>query len=230
VYALYGYDRKLTLQKLTAILEEEGGADAPSPRTVRRLIDRFKALPNDEQEQYRYFSWPRSMEAGILPWEAAPAAFQLMRELAGVASGRPPVRIVKWFYRVTQAAPDAPFGKRHTIAAQLAVWEASSDWPMREVEVIEWYLAFGPWRSPEHERVYSDTLPAVGSVEFLPFIQMPFTDFAPGAQEFARQIQESLYGFPLSDRFRQWITNAIEGRPEPNEIIARADGSMEGDE
>src|SRR6266487_7027562 len=58
-------------------LEAEGGSGAPSPRTVERFAKKFRSLPPQQQADYRYFSWPETMEQGLLPWEASRAALEL---------------------------------------------------------------------------------------------------------------------------------------------------------
>lgn len=91
----------------------------PSDRTVRQIRAN---TPPSELRQYHTVRWPESFEgehgaSGDLPWEAAPTALELLRYLNMV---RPSVRLARLFWRVTQAAPDAPTYARFSAAQQLA--------------------------------------------------------------------------------------------------------------
>ena len=94
------------------------------------------------------------METGALGWEAAPAAFELLRYAK--QGPPPPVRLVKWFWRVTAADEDADFGSRLLLAEYLAVGEV-----LGASEVKRWseaMLVYAPWRSEEAGLEYAYAL------------------------------------------------------------------------
>src|SRR5262249_8837068 len=97
----------------------------PGQRTVARLIKDFERLSLEEQQQYEFFSWPRSMLGGSLPWDASKAALDLLRYHAEsrLDNDLPTVREVKWFCRVTQARPDTDIERRVWISELLASHE-----------------------------------------------------------------------------------------------------------
>jgi hypothetical protein len=112
-------------------------ADYPSPRTIQRIKE---DLTTDELIEYQRFSWPESMVQGGLPWEASSAGLELLAflDVIGVRH-RPPVRFVRWFWRVTQAAPNARKDLRVSAAADLARKEALGE-PFDRG--IEWWMAY----------------------------------------------------------------------------------------
>ena len=129
-----------------------GRDDWPHDKTIRRIRTEYLELPADEQRQYGRFSWPKSMEDGSLPWEAARAALDLMRHWS--QRDRPPIRLVRWFWRVSQVAPDAPFEIRLRLASQMAIWDVAEEREADELEDIGWFLACTPWRSDEDAKAY----------------------------------------------------------------------------
>ena len=161
------------------------GSDYPSERTIQRIKD---DITPEQLIEYRSFHWPESMESGALPWEASAAALELLdvrrtadpfiryleahpespftdpgREPISMRFGdHPSVRLARWYWRVTQAAPDLPGGTqdfwlgRYDIAVILAEGEARSDVPQRLRDSVEAYLSYAPWRSPEGKAAYVD--------------------------------------------------------------------------
>jgi hypothetical protein len=185
--------------RIEAQLAEEASVNPslpapPTANTIRRYLVRFDKKSKEEKDQYLYFRWPQSMEAGLLPWEASAAALELLgvaqrfdtfarlmeaqvpdEELVkrggSARMGRPSVRLVRWYWRITQTAPDLPKDmidqrqqgvsleqvtpSRYDIAQTLAAWEAAGiDAPQRFRDAIEGYLAFAPWRSRSHADEY----------------------------------------------------------------------------
>ena len=121
-YPRYGPDRILAKLKE----REPDRTDYPSSRTVGRALKDFQDMQPEEQDQYRYFYWPETMEAGTLPWEASRSALELLGHMEdiGPRGGRPTIRYVKWFWRLTQVAPDASIQERREFAAYLGLSDA----------------------------------------------------------------------------------------------------------
>ena len=158
-------------------LEEEGGKeglnDYPSLRTIGRILRDFKDRPDAEKAPYRYFYWPETMERGELPWEASAAALEFLRycttpiefEFIDFTTpderhARPLTRTVKWYWRASLAAPDAPAYRKVILAEIFAAYELAG-WPAESARGLELLLAFRPWRSPENR----DALRAAGYYE-----------------------------------------------------------------
>lgn|SRR6185295_12584235 len=78
----------------------------PHERTIRRVITEFQSAPDEEQRRYDWFSWPESMEAGLLPWEAGRCALDLVRHFRTADQPGPTVEECRWFWRVWLAAPE----------------------------------------------------------------------------------------------------------------------------
>ncbi len=157
-------DPKLSSLRILRLLEQEAGGrfeyQGPSDKTIRRIKREYLDLPEEERRRYGRFCWPESMENGSLPWEAARAALDLMRHWG--PPNRPPIRLVRWFWRVSQAAPDAPFGSRLNLARQLAIWEVQGERETGYLEGIEWYLAFTAWRCEEDAKAYRQVTERLG--------------------------------------------------------------------
>lgn len=123
----------------------------PSERSIARIRkEEWAQTPEAEQAQYREFYWPESMERGDLPWEASAPALELLQNCSPLR--RPSIRAVRWFWRVYQATPDAPFGLRMEAAAKLMAAEDTGNGDV--VRGVEWELAYGPWRSKEEQERY----------------------------------------------------------------------------
>lgn len=147
-------DRAIT-EQLDKQAQAEDRSDQPRERTVGRIRKAFTTVPEEQRKQYQIARWPDSMISGELPWEASAALLELLghqrRHLGPrVAS---PIRLARWFWRVTQAAPDAPIISRVQIAVQLASWDLAG-WPEGpERFEPESYLAQALWRSNEPKDV-----------------------------------------------------------------------------
>lgn len=140
---------RLTDQRIAAILEEDARQiernDCPSPRSVGRIRKAYEQEKPEVRREYRRFSWPGSMESGALPWEAGPAAFELMREkVESTYTERPALRLVKWFWRVSTAIPEAPFKRRLDLATRLALDEVTGE---DHAEAAEAYMHAADWES-----------------------------------------------------------------------------------
>ena len=122
--------RRLTDKRIADILEEEAGSfdqrdprryDFPSERSVQRIRIPFVNDPGAVRD-YQRFRYPDSCSSGALPWEAAAVAFELIREHR--LDEAPPVRLVRWLWRVTLAMPIAPLRDRVRYAFELAARDA----------------------------------------------------------------------------------------------------------
>lgn len=139
-------DNRIALM-LHAESRKSRGGKTPSARTVGRIRQEFWKLPAEEQQQYGLFCWPDSMDNGALPWEAASAAFELLQR-AHQDERPPPVRLVRWFWRITLAAPDADFSLRLPFAQCMAAAEVLGGPVGAKVQRwVESYLRFAPWQS-----------------------------------------------------------------------------------
>ncbi len=135
-----------------------------SPRTVSRWLTEFRGRTEEEKFEYKVFSWPESMEKGFLPWEAARSLLDLLERLLHTYKGTAEAAIytlptnleARWFWRVTQAAPDAPIDTRANIARFLT--QAERFQPPEAANAIfeefRWRLVYQPWKSDEHTRQY----------------------------------------------------------------------------
>jgi hypothetical protein len=118
--------RALDLESATT-----GREDVPSFRWVGQLLRKVKEDSQwlETSKQYRTFYWPESMERGDLPWEASAASIELLRKIIDDSldykdrEERPPVRLVRWFWRVSLAAPDLDISDRINAAKTIATWE-----------------------------------------------------------------------------------------------------------
>ena len=122
--------RRLTDKRIADILEEEAGSfdlrnprryDFPSERSVQRIRILFVGV-SEAVRDYQRFRYPDSCTSGALPWESAAVAFELIREHR--LDEAPPVRLVRWLWRVTLAIPDAPLHDRVRYAFELAARDA----------------------------------------------------------------------------------------------------------
>lgn len=155
-------------------LEQEqralGRNDAPQERTVFRIQEDFRKLPDWQQGAYQAFTWPESMEIGAVPYEASAAALELLAfarqnrplETDGTSAlwDRPQIRLVLWYWRVTQAAPDLPAATKARIAGSLVARDVLGT-GIHPGE-IEWRLAFAPWRSAAALQAYVEAVDASG--------------------------------------------------------------------
>lgn len=137
---------------LKELMRQWKDEDYPSERTIQRIKD---DITPEERIDYSSFHWPESMLRRDLPWEASAAALELLANTDVVRQPRPPVRAVRWFWRVTLAAPHASFEVRAGTALVMASHEALGlPWPEGE----EWLLAYTPWEADNWEMSYSEAL------------------------------------------------------------------------
>lgn len=88
---------------------ERPGDIAPAEKTVRKYVNEYDALSDSDRSQYQRVSYPESFGDGCpLPWDAAPAVIELLSQ----RTERPTIPVARWFWRVTQALPDADVALR----------------------------------------------------------------------------------------------------------------------
>ena len=170
------------LLKLADGLPKRPRGRVPSERTIGTYLREFWALSEEEQRPYRYFRWPESMEFGALPWEAGASALELLRWRRERKYARPLLGQVRWFFRVSTLAPDAPFEDRYEAARWLFAFEAAGNPPIGEdmKRQVELWLAFTPWRSSADAEAYTTGL--WGKVLAFPHgVSVAMRDFGPGA-------------------------------------------------
>jgi hypothetical protein len=138
--------------------EDTPTTQVPSDRAIRRIMADFKKAPESQQQSYRSFAWPESMEIGALPWEASRAVLDLMRLRSENNMVRPLVVEAQWFWRVTQAMPDTPIEQRARWAIHLTLIEKSESDKTKAVEDLQWQLAYQMWRSPEDANGYQQAI------------------------------------------------------------------------
>jgi hypothetical protein len=110
-----------TYQELKQEAEKSGREDYPSERWVGKYLrEGWDELTEGQKQRYALLSWPGSMEDGALPWEASAADLELLAYLNDLHSSRPNHEEALWFWRVTQAAPDAPLDLRYDLSTILA--------------------------------------------------------------------------------------------------------------
>lgn len=148
----------------------------PVANTIRKYLRIWAEKGEEEKTPYQYLRWPQSMTSGALPWEASSAALELLSIVPPPQGNRPSVRIARWFWRVTQAAPDMPLMvldfsapiDRFSIAQLLAEWEILGDPPSIYRDSVEAVLTYAPWRSEDNAGRYAAALQD-GSVPPLPY-------------------------------------------------------------
>ena len=132
IMAISANEPKLGPGPISRLLRQDAArahrSDAPSERTVSRVLKEFRSLRDEDRGAYRYFRWPQSMERGDLPWEASGVGLELLRSLHRVnlrgatgEHGRPLISTVKWLWYVTLARPDADLNMRLLWARDLAL-------------------------------------------------------------------------------------------------------------
>ena len=126
--------------------------DVPSESTLGRIVTEFRRTDPAERRNYQRFRWPESLGADDLPWEASRSLLDLLAYLDAHAKPRPPIRLARWYWRVTLAAPDASIPERLWNAVSLASQESvaasvSEAWTER-------FLAYAPWRDEVNEELF----------------------------------------------------------------------------
>lgn len=142
------------------ISAEPAPTPVPSDRAIRRIMADF---PEAEHLPYRVFAWPDSMESGALPWEASRACLDLLRFRRERNMAEPLIRECQWFWRVSQAIPDAPVKERADIAHMLILHAMASGPSPGLLTRVQWRLAYQvtsrDWSRSEADREAYKLLP-----------------------------------------------------------------------
>lgn len=172
------------VRRLKDVAPRIGRTDVPSARSVGRIRKEFLEQPEEVRREYYRFHWPESMEDGSLPWDASAAGLELIRADENV---RPPLRLVKWFWRISTTAPDAPYSYRRGMAGILAAAEIIGALTPDVYRAIESATVYEPWRSGEAAREYERAVLAgrAGEVRL---------EFKPGNQTTASEATIALLG------------------------------------
>jgi len=163
-------------EKIAEKLRMTYKADAtgpPSGRKVRDIIREHRKLLPSKQREHEYFTWPRSMRLGLLPWEASRDLLDLVRYRHDQPSkGVIALPIARAYWRACQAMPGAEIDEKYKVATQLAWWEVAGEKPPKEAkgaadstESLHWYVAYAPWRSDEDKEIYNDQIELYGAFE-----------------------------------------------------------------
>jgi hypothetical protein len=198
-------------RKFQELAAENGWTDVPAERTVKRRVAEFHGLPDAQRQLNRLFRWPTSMHDGVVPWEAAEAALDLLRLRNELSVSRPVNREVLWFWRLTLARPDMNEEDRAHLATSLAKDDFAEVLTGRQFnepydENLEWYLAYAPWRSAEATERYARAskrkrnpvpVPRRGEGSLLPIrkgeqaeLSYPFEQWAAGAERAVKDTTE----------------------------------------
>jgi hypothetical protein len=163
IKAVKAVNLKWGAERIRHQLQADGGRlgrkDYPSARTVGRILkNEWEELPEADRAEYRVFYWPESMESEDLPWEASSSALELLHfhdSRVGIRE-RPLVRLVRWFWRVSQAAPGCPIYARLMAAQMLTSHEVGGGQGL--VRGVEWFLAYRPWDGETGLKAYEDAV------------------------------------------------------------------------
>jgi len=238
VRALTASSERIGPGRLLRLLQDESKQThrlgVPSLRTIGRIQQKFRLLDARAQMDYRVLTWPEACQLGGLPWEASAAVLELLGFLHRAGSGRPLMRVGRWFWHVTLAAPDLPVRDRFAAARQLSAWEVI---PHEEnVRPVEWHLAYAPWRSQDATNEYQQAVS--GDEHYVrpvdPFARESFPEWTrprmramPGdSREDFLDAQEDLLGLPQSAFIRTGLEEAIDAM---DEAMARKERGEAGD-
>jgi hypothetical protein len=191
--------------------------DYPSERTVGRIRQEFRAQKQGEQRAYREFHWPECMDQRVLPWSASRAGLELLGYFQQLWGRRPLVGLVAVFWRVSQAAEDAPLDERYFAAREvyqskvfgrdnIAEWDPT-------LRYWEKYFAYAPWRSDKAREAFEAVIesdPLLKHAEFGPNIPIE-VDIGRDPEAI-----DKFLGYGLSEKERQAFINrsgeALQGR------------------
>ena len=100
---------------------------------------------------------------------------------------RPSVRFVRWFWRVSQAAPGAGIAGRVVSAAFLATEERSGGWghagTAKTIRGAEWGLAYRPWEDENRRNSYVEAVTrAENPIEGLGRVALPESESENAAE------------------------------------------------
>ena len=95
-----------------------------------------------------------------LPWEASQPCLELLRSYRDNEVGMPTIRLARWFWRITLAAPDWELSQRIRAAQMLSQWEMDAGRSETPLRSIEGYLTYRPWQSIQNRDAYEKAVSA----------------------------------------------------------------------
>jgi hypothetical protein len=132
--------------------------DLPSDRKIYELLQEWRNLPAEERSQQGLFRWPDAMINDSLPWEAGRAGLDLLRWHDRLGVRRPTIRHVKWFWRLTLAAPGIPLPEANYVSAALAANEYLENTGSNQLQIadLDRRLAYQPWKGERELATYRE--------------------------------------------------------------------------
>jgi hypothetical protein len=190
IRALSEINPKVGSGAIQTALEQEaarlGRDDPPSKSSVSRIIRRHRSESEQERRVHRQFFWPESCQRGDLPPEAGRAGLELLHFLWTKWRLRPTVRSVRWFWVVSEAAPDAPVVDRFAAARRLATFDILGSLATEGRSVESWFARKPGYGSATGIDGYSAAL--LGSVTIpvssnLPLLKRALEAFSGGVPD-----------------------------------------------
>lgn len=169
-------EREAEVLRAGDAMERDLADRIPSIRSISRIrAKEWPFLSEKDQETYRRFYWPESMENIDLPWEATAAALELLLEgdkLLGNA-WQPSIKAVRFFWQVSQATEtDTPFWLR--LGAAMSLMRADRNHDPEIAKAVQWFLAYRPWKHKKWARDYDDAINRISNpIAALPEDLMP---------------------------------------------------------
>ena len=176
----FANDPSLTIsaiaEQVNDLLAEHFDEYEISEKTIERAIKPLRSAENSEiKASYQIYKWPESHESGVLPWEAAAVALEIVRNRRDRNRTAPSVAQIRWAYRLSLAAPDMPVVVAKDFALDtverlsevLAVADISPtglvyrssvapEERATPTEMVWDMLSYAPWRSVAHLQDYQD--------------------------------------------------------------------------
>lgn len=165
-------------------LEEKYGPDGKdnliSGRTLSEWIREFKIYDREtgiDNEKYR---WHRTEEYG-LPWESGAYLLSLMKNPWRQGPYGDTVRDMRWCWRIHLAAPELDGHEVLVLAYHYMSRQRDHEIDRKPLEMddLDAFLAFKPWRSLEHQLEYLDEV-GKGNI---PMIKAPNPDLIKKPEE-----------------------------------------------
>ena len=210
---------------LAQLRKEPDGQDGlPTERTVARIRREYKDRVRGNPKLAllnQFFSWPESMESGFLPWGASAVALEFMRWWREINYGGmdkhplkewagekfiivPTNKYVLWFWRISQAAPDAPIGARWALTELMIYCRMYPEFDIFRLERrVEYALTYAPWRSRKNSYAYNQAILRGEIISLFPV--------EPGEKE-GKTVPFEEWGKTLGPELTIWLGRDFEAR------------------